>query len=685
MDPRRRFTATERVALFAALDGCCAECGTELAPGWHSDHVNPHSRGGPTDLVNGQALCPPCNLTKGAHVPHYVDSFEPRPFQTEVIEAVRNNHASGTKVTVVLAAPGSGKTITSQAVACEMLRDGAIDHLVTLVPRITLARQAEIDWRAARVNEPRSSVPEDWTGDFELFDPSCRIESIEHTRNRVPLLSPGPRGRGLVSTYSSLVSSHGQTAFDSFARQYAGRFLLVADEAQFCGDETDTGGGTRAGEMMKLLHHHAAHTLLMTGTPYRADGSPLILAEYGAMNDQGLRPLLTHVSSTYQDGVREGYLRKFEATLVDAKVRRREIATGVVTEYDLSRDATDLRQVVRRADVWQPIADAVVRAVRDKQHRHPDHRGLISCMDQGEARDVHTYLRRTYPGLQVSIATSDDTDAIAVLDAFKEKPADILVTVRMAFIGYDCKAITVVGVLTNYRDPGHLMQLVGRGLRAWRETPFDAQSCRIVAPDDPKMQDFVKVLRQELEQGLRERAQREADAATEGEDGSPSEDAPTTIVESAVATATRAVSNDVDLDADQLRRINDVAHRFGITEDPTRLFEFVREMEAARRTPDEPAHEPPAKAEPVVQKTTDERITDLGSETAALIRETLTLDGVRGGDPGYGDAVMELTKQVNKAAGANARVAKANEQAARRRRDVARQLRDNALGRGQVA
>jgi hypothetical protein len=43
-------------------------------------------------------------------------------------------------------------------------------------------------------------------------------------------------------------------------------------------------------------------------------------------------------------------------------------------------------------------------------------------------------------------------------------------TVRKAFIGYDCKMITVVGVLTNYRDMGHLMQLVGRGLRTWRRS-----------------------------------------------------------------------------------------------------------------------------------------------------------------------------------------------------------------------
>ncbi|MDX3697052.1 hypothetical protein PV726_43845 [Streptomyces europaeiscabiei] len=57
---------------------------------------------------------------------------------------------------------------------------------------------------------------------------------------------------------------------------------------------------------------------------------------------------------------------------------------------------------------------------------------------------------------------------------------DILVTVRMAFIGYDCPQITVVGILTHHRDRGHLMQMVGRGLRMWSDMRPREQSCLII-------------------------------------------------------------------------------------------------------------------------------------------------------------------------------------------------------------
>jgi 5-methylcytosine-specific restriction endonuclease McrA len=62
----RRFRPATRVALFLAARGKCAQCGATLRPGWHADHVAPVSAGGATEPANGRALCPRCNVAKGA-------------------------------------------------------------------------------------------------------------------------------------------------------------------------------------------------------------------------------------------------------------------------------------------------------------------------------------------------------------------------------------------------------------------------------------------------------------------------------------------------------------------------------------------------------------------------------------------------------------------------------------------
>src|SRR5215218_6792313 len=90
-----------RSALYLASDGCCAECGAPLDPGWHADHVVPWSRTGRTNVHEMRALCPACNLRKGAamdHAPTVADlawtadellAFYPplRPFQRDFLRA----------------------------------------------------------------------------------------------------------------------------------------------------------------------------------------------------------------------------------------------------------------------------------------------------------------------------------------------------------------------------------------------------------------------------------------------------------------------------------------------------------------------------------------------------------------------------------------------------------------------
>jgi len=62
---KRFFNARERITLFLHAAGRCRLCGAELEPGdWHGDHITAFSRGGETNLANGQALCAVCNLKK---------------------------------------------------------------------------------------------------------------------------------------------------------------------------------------------------------------------------------------------------------------------------------------------------------------------------------------------------------------------------------------------------------------------------------------------------------------------------------------------------------------------------------------------------------------------------------------------------------------------------------------------
>jgi len=68
LDPQRSFSAMQREELYRRANGHCVGCAQPLDSDWQADHVVPHARGGRTEIVNGQALCQPCNSRKSAKV-----------------------------------------------------------------------------------------------------------------------------------------------------------------------------------------------------------------------------------------------------------------------------------------------------------------------------------------------------------------------------------------------------------------------------------------------------------------------------------------------------------------------------------------------------------------------------------------------------------------------------------------
>ena len=148
-DPRRRFNAREREVLYVASDGLCectgcgacapSGCHQPLGPGWHADHVEPHSRGGRTELFNGAAKCPPCNLAKAAKVDDRARAYEWQ------LDLVGQYLTADPPRYLVAAWTGLGKTRAAAKISAALAhREPALAHVV-LCPTDDVAR----GWRTA--------------------------------------------------------------------------------------------------------------------------------------------------------------------------------------------------------------------------------------------------------------------------------------------------------------------------------------------------------------------------------------------------------------------------------------------------------------------------------------------------------------------------------------------------------
>lgn len=488
---KRRFSAIERDALFEAADGKCQICGIELDDNWEADHIEPYSKGGKTHIVNGQALCQKCNRKKGNKI---VSQIELRPFQQEFLDKAiaKSKQQNEQKLSLVVhASAGSGKTLGSQVAADALIESGFVEQVVILVPRLNLAQQYELDWKEMRFQLP--------------WQPT--MKSLLHRSNDSPRLL-AKDSSGYVTTYQSLCANP-QKHIRTIAKKST---LLILDEAHQLGlDEFNQDSSRSAYWVQKVGELDSVKMIfVMSGTPYRTDGKRLLFAEYGDADEDNNHPLLADLEAKYRDGVREQYLRRFEAQLAQGGYQWTDIADGYTSTREISNGDGSVYQALQLPNFWQPLVDTFVENLYKQKTINSQFSGLIACMSQNQAQEVHKYLIQNYPQVKTLIAISKDGQkAQKALRDFKEGKHDVLITVSMAYVGYDHKPINTLLLLTHIRSTGYLMQLVARGLRVINDIEYNQQHCFVIAPDDPKMTKFVEFMRSESDAGYTERQKRE--------------------------------------------------------------------------------------------------------------------------------------------------------------------------------
>src|SRR5574342_987244 len=143
-DPRRLFTPAQRAQVAARQRHACGVCSDPLPEVFHLHHVIEWANGGPTDVDNGLAVCPPCHL----HAPTAPPAeFTPREWQAEAFPLVMPKLRAGEFATVN-AAPGAGKTKFSGWVAQALAATNDVVRVVVFVPTTHLRKQWKEDLAA---------------------------------------------------------------------------------------------------------------------------------------------------------------------------------------------------------------------------------------------------------------------------------------------------------------------------------------------------------------------------------------------------------------------------------------------------------------------------------------------------------------------------------------------------------
>jgi superfamily II DNA or RNA helicase len=512
MAERRRFSGREHADLYLAADGQCEECGTKLERGWHADHRQPWSRGGTTDVINGRALCPKCNLKKGDRVSGL------REWQQRAKDAFL---AADKQNFLISATPGAGKTRFALDLARDLVNAGRVQRLVVVVPSDTLRTQ----WA-------------DEGDDFGL--PLIPVsDPIDYEKSGY---------RGCVVTYQQL--RHGANFLRRATRVPT---LAIIDEIHHAGE----GQNYTWGDDLKAALEYARYRLALTGTPWRRDRySPIPFIEY----DEGGR-VKVDVAYEYGEAVADGVCRPIEFHAYDGEANWRDpnLPTPMVsvnlTDVGKPDVGIALSTVFHPGSPWiKTLLTKGAEALDALREEVPDAGGLVVADDQHSAKEYAKVLKAITKEMP-ALATSDIPEAKEVIRQFKKSSQKWLVAVRMVSEGVDIRRLAVGVYATRGRTPLLFRQIVGRFVRIRTDT--DPNALLFI----PAIEEYVSLAR-EIEEELRHQLERETERDTDrGDEGTLFEREPLSASE---AILYRAVFKGDEVEPAELEVAVHACRQFGI-------------------------------------------------------------------------------------------------------------------------
>ncbi|MFT4127827.1 MAG: DEAD/DEAH box helicase [Gordonia sp. (in: high G+C Gram-positive bacteria)] len=338
---------------------------------------------------------------------------------------------------LAVATPGAGKTTFGLRVARELLDDRTVEAITVVTPTEHLKHQ----WAQAAARVGIS------------LDPRFRNSDGQTSSDY----------DGVALTYAQVAAHPSRHRVRTENR----RTLVILDEIHHGGDAKSWGDAIRE------AFSDAERRLLLTGTPFRSDDSPIPFVTYEPEAGGALRSRADHTYG-YSDALRDGVVRPvvFLAYSGEASWRNsagEEFTARLGEPLSAEHTARAWRTALDPHGDWIP---AVLRAAHTRlgQLRRggiPDAGGLVIATDQTVARD-YAELLTAISGTKPAVVLSDDPKATKRIAEFAASDDEWMVAVRMVSEGVDVPRLAVGVYATSASTPLYFAQAIGRFVRSRR-------------------------------------------------------------------------------------------------------------------------------------------------------------------------------------------------------------------------
>jgi superfamily II DNA or RNA helicase len=364
---------------------------------------------------------------------------------------------------LISAAPGAGKTRPALEFARSQLAAGRVGAIVVACPTAPLTRQ----WARAADRLGLDLAP-------------------DHDGPRPPA-----GFHGVAVTYARIAR-----APKRWANALPRNTLVITDEAHHLGEELTWGEG------FATAFAASDRWLLLSGTPFRSDATPIPGVSYDA--DGVAEP---DVSFTYAEAVADGVCRPVRFVAYDGTLSWQSGDDVIEAGFDTvlsTREASRRYRTAISTELPEGLprilreADARLRTIRQDGHR--DAGGLVVAADSVHARQIAKLLHEATGNTPV-VVLHDDKRSARRLAEFTRSSDPWIVAVNMVSEGVDIPRLRVGVYATAAKTAMIFRQIVGRFVRVIAGRP--AEPSWLYVPADPVLRGHATTIERELSVSLR--------------------------------------------------------------------------------------------------------------------------------------------------------------------------------------
>ncbi len=362
-----------------------------------------------------------------------------RRWQQEALQAFWESSAENFQVT---ATPGAGKTRFAITAASEALERDIVDQIIVVVPTDHLRTQ----WAEAGIGRKLKLDP-------TLTNRANKIRSGFH---------------GYVTTYAQVAAAPKRHQL----RAENARTLVILDEIHHAGD------GLRWGDAVASAFESCVRRLTLSGTPFRTRaGETIPFVTYEQEGDSFVSQ--ADYTYGYREALADAVVRPIVFAAYTGQARwlnsaGEVVAAGLGEGTDGKSNTKAVEQLAWRTALdprgdWVPHVIAAMddRLNHQRSHGIPDAAGLVLASDQESAR-AYAEIVRDVTGEEPVLVLSDDPDASAKINRFRDGSNKYAVCVRMISEGCDIPRATTIAYMTSYRTSLFFAQAIGRVVRSRR-------------------------------------------------------------------------------------------------------------------------------------------------------------------------------------------------------------------------